>query len=401
MKILHSMLQATVSHGPFLIGAICVICGSLLSVEHVTGDILISANEGKYDLSSGRGTPVERPRPDSLSILDFAAFPPRVAHVEDIANSVIGPPTNVAITPDERLALVANSVRQYTSDPKRPVPDDMVQVVLLGESPRVIAKVKAGRQPSGIAFNPAGTMAIVANRADGTVTVLSIRGDEVKAEQTLEVGDPASEPSDVAITPDGTGAVVSLNKAGVLRILYLADGRARLVNRKLPVYGNPYHVEITPDGQLALSAGSGAQDGPDADALSVIDLAAQPVRTSDHIAVGTGPESFDISPDGKLVAVVLMNGSNLAADNPLRTEQGLLQILARDGRTFRKVDELPIGRIPEGVCFTPDGRHLVVQEHAAQQLALFAVSEGTVKDAGVRIKVPGFPSGLRRAGKGR
>ena len=365
-------------------------------------DILVSGNEGKYDLSSGRGRAVEKPEPDSLTILDFAVFPPQVRHIVGVANSVIGPPSNVAITPDERFALVANSVRHYTDDPKRPDPDDVVQIVDLASGSRgIIETVRVGRQPSGIAINRAGDMALVANRGDGTVSVLSIDGPRVTVRETITVGGKDSEPSDVAFNPAGTLALLSLNKAAALRVLSITAGRVKLQDRKLPVYGQPYHVDITSDGALGFVAGGGGQEGPDADLLGVIDLAADPARTIDHVVVGTGPESFDVSPDGRLVAVVLMEGSNVAADNPQRSEHGRLRLWKRSGKALTKVQDLPIGRIPEGVCFTPDGRYLVVQEHAARRLSVFEVAADGLKETGVHIPTPGFPSSLRRADRSR
>ena len=78
---------------------------------------------------------------DSLTILDFGQFPPRVRNILGVANSVVGPPTNVAITPDERWALVANSVHQYTDDPKKPLPDDVLQVVdIRGSAGNVVSR---------------------------------------------------------------------------------------------------------------------------------------------------------------------------------------------------------------------------------------------------------------------
>jgi len=177
--------------------------------------------------------------------------------------------------------------------------------------------------------------------------------------------------------------------------------KQELAERMIPVYGQPYHLQITPDGLLGMVAGAGNQNGPDADLLSLIDLAAKPIRTVDHVTVGTGPESFDISPVGRLVAVVLMEGSNVAADDPQRAEHAYLRLWKRDGQSLVKLQEVKIGRIPEGVCFTPDGRHLVVQEHAAKRLTVFSVGSDGVKETGVQISTPGFPSALRRADRPR
>jgi DNA-binding beta-propeller fold protein YncE len=385
-------------HARFLLFSGLVL--ALLALAPRAGDaqILVSANEGKYDLSSGVGRAVENSKPDSLTILDFRQFPPRTQTVLNIDNSVIGPPTNVAVTPDERLVLVANSVRRYTDDPKKPLPDDVVQVVdLHGDVGKVLSRIKVGRQPSGLAINRAGNLALVTNRADGTVSVLEIRGKEVTVVDTITVGDEASEPSDVAFNPAGDLAIVSLNKAGAARVLRLAGQRVAVEERKIPLYGQPYHVQISPDGALGLVAGAGNLNGPDADLISLVDLTARPIHTIDHVTVGTGPESFDISPDGRLVAVVLMEGSNVPADDPQRLEYARLRLFKREGKALSRIQELRIGRIPEGVCFTPDGKYLVVQEHAARQLAIYAVKNDALEDTGERIATPGFPSALRRA----
>ncbi len=252
-------------------------------------DVLLSGNEGKFDLSSGVGTPVENPTADTLTVLDFAVFPPRMRHVQGVPNSVIGPPSTTAITPDEKLALVANSVRRYTRDPKKPEPDDIVEVVDLSlPTPAIVARVRVGKQPSGLSIDRTGRLALVANRGDGTVTALSIDGREVKVARTLVVSAPESEAADVAIAPGGDLALVSIGKEYAVRVLSIEGSRVELMPRKLPVYGHPYHVQITPDGELGLVAGSGAMEGPDVDALSVIDLA--PSRSAPSTSWPSAPD---------------------------------------------------------------------------------------------------------------
>jgi DNA-binding beta-propeller fold protein YncE len=154
---------------------------------------------------------------------------------------------------------------------------------------------------------------------------------------------------------------------------------------------------ISPDGELALTAGQGFGNALDRDAVTVIDLRANPIAAIDYVTVGAVPESLEISPDGKLVAVVVMNGSNLAADNPLHGKQGALDLLVRRGRTFEKTKSYPIGPIPEGVAFTADGRYLIVQSHPTRELWVFRVEGETLTDTGQRLKVPGMPSSLRAA----
>ncbi len=358
--------------------------------------IVISGNENKIELTSGAPKVIKPSAPDSISVLDFSKFPPSVEHITDVPNSVVGPPSNIAITPDAKLALVANSLKADPTNPTNWVPEDFVHIVDLATKPaKVIGKVTTGRQPSGLSITPDGKLALVANRADGTVSVLSIRGREVSPLQTVNVCLPAESASDVAISPDGKLALVSAQKGSYLTVLKIAGEKVIATGEKLSAYGQPYRVVITPDGELAVTAGQGYGNGMDRDAITVIDLRSKPMRTIDYIPVGTAPESIEISPDGKLLAAVVMNGSNLGPDNPNRTAHGELVVLARRGKTFQIVEQHRIGRIPEGVAFTSDGKYLVLQCHHDRELWIFTVERERLHDTGQRIKVPGMPSSLR------
>jgi DNA-binding beta-propeller fold protein YncE len=113
------------------------------------------------------------------------------------------------------------------------------------------------------------------------------------------------------------------------------------------------------------------------------------------VPLGAVPESFELNPDGRLLAAVLMNGSNLPTNDPLYSTNGLVVLLERRGKGYVQVDSKPVGRIPEGVAFSPDGKHLVVQCHPERSLWVFSIRGNRLKDVGLRISVPGMPSSLR------
>lgn len=377
-------------------------CAGLIALflagQVMAGQLMVSGNENKIGLISGTSRVVTNAAPDSISLLDFASFPPAVTHLEGVANSVIGPPSNIALTPDGRLALVASSIRIDPAHAGKWEPDNRVQILDLAVlPPKVIGQAEVGRQPSGISITRDGRLALVANRADGTLSVLRLDGRHLTPIQTVPVCAADAGLCDAAISPDGKLALASVQKSGYLSVLHIDGETVTLTDRKLSVYGQPYRCVITPDGALGLTAGQGFGNGPDADALSVVDLEAKPMRTIDHVVLGSGPESIEVSPDGRLVAAVLMNQSNLAPDDPNLTDHGLVVLLARRGRTFIRVQEVPTGRIPEGVAFTPDGRYLVVQAHPARQLWIYAVEGEQLQDTGQRIPTPGMPSSLRAA----
>ncbi len=360
------------------------------------GAIIISGNEGKIDLTTGAPSVIRDAPADSISILDFSTFPPVVQHVRDVPNSVIGPPSNIAITPNAHLALIANSIVVEPTHQTNFLSEAFVHLLdLTAKPPRVVGRVTTGLQPSGISIRSDGKLALVANRAEGTISVLAINGLQVTTIQTLKLCTPAESVSDVAISPDGKLVLASVQKAGYLAVLKLDGNTLSATGQKISVYGQPYRCVITPDGELGLTAGQGAGNGLDQDALSVIDLKSKPIRAVDYVPLGAVPESFEISPDGKLLAAVVMNGSNLVASDPNYSPHGELVILRREDKTFHVTGRHRIGRIPEGVAFTSDGKYLVVQCHPDRELWVFAVKRGRAKDTGHRIPVPGMPSSLR------
>src|SRR5438094_9548204 len=133
-------------------------------------------------LTSGTPSLIPPLAPDSISILNFSKFPPSVQHLSDIPNSVVDPPSNIAITPDHRIALISNSLKVDPQDARNWVPESFVHVLdLTANPPKVVGQVRTGRQPSGLSIAPDGKLALVANRADGTSSALSIRAEEVAA----------------------------------------------------------------------------------------------------------------------------------------------------------------------------------------------------------------------------
>ena len=241
---------------------------------------------------------------------------------------------------------------------------------------------------------------LVANRASGTISVLGIDGTTVRLPaQSVKVCEPADQICDVAVSPDGKLALASVRMGSYLALLHIENLIVTATGRKISAFGQAYRVVITPDGDLGLTAGSGFGNGSDVDAVSVIDLKAAPPRTIDYVPIGVAPESIEISPDGKLLAAVVIEGSNQPKDDPRHphSQAGALVILSRKDRSFVKTQRLAVGRIPEGVAFTSDGKHLVVQCHPDRELRIFEVNGGIVRDTGRRLKVPGMPSSLRAA----
>ncbi len=358
---------------------------------------VVSANENKLDLVTGSQRVLEHAAPDTVTVLDFAIFPPSFRHLTNVPNTVIGPPSNVGVTPDGHYALIADSIVLDPSRPAKWAPARGVRVLdLTAEPPRVTDTAEAGAQPSGLAISRDGTRVAIANRAGGSVSAFRFSGGRLQPLNTVTFTAATNEVSDVAFSPDGQTVLASVTQAGHLRVLRWTDSGLVATDRRVSVYGKPYRVQFTPDGRLALASGAGFGNGDDLDALTVIDVNGETMRTVDYVPLASGPESFDVSPDGHWCAAVLMNRSNLGPKDPARRDHGLIVVLERKGDRFVRRQELATGAIPEGVLFSPDGKHLVVQCHPDRELRLYDVTRGGVRDTGRRVITPGMPSGIGR-----
>ncbi len=262
---------------------------------------------------------------------------------------------------------------------------------LQASPPKLVETVTVGQQPSGMAINKAGTLVLIANRADSSVTVATLTGTQVKVINTITF--PAGdEPAAVAITPDAKHALVARYKAHKLAVLDIDGATVTYNQQDLPAGLLPYNVQITPDGHLALVT-AGTSDGH-VDAMPIYDLTVTPWRVIDWVVVGDGPEGLTISPTGKLAVPVLINGS-AAAKNAWYYHQGALAVLAIEGKKVTRVGEVEVGRLPEGAAFSPDGTYLYVANDLDDDLWTFKVEGTTLTRVGQALKLPGHPASMR------
>src|SRR6185369_12610181 len=83
---------------------------------HAEAQLAVSSNDAKYTLVNGVPT-VAPTGEDTVTVIDLGASPPRVIGEVKAPSSVAGPPQNVAIAPDESIALVAASMKIDPADP--------------------------------------------------------------------------------------------------------------------------------------------------------------------------------------------------------------------------------------------------------------------------------------------
>jgi DNA-binding beta-propeller fold protein YncE len=338
------------------------------------------------------------PGHDAVSIVDIGSDPanPKIVANLPLMNSIFGPPTNLGITPDGQLALVANSM-DWVADGAgwKSVPDNKLYVIDLTVSPpKLIDTVTVGKQPSGMAINRAGNLVLIANRADNSISVLAIDGKQVKLVDTVVIGEQVAH---VAFTPDGKRAMAAKFPAHKVALLTVDGQKVTYTKRDLAVGLWPYNLDVTPDGRLALTADNGNAGGSDGnvDTVSVIDLEARPERVIDKVVVGDAPEGFLISPTGKIAVAMLLRGSNNAKTEFFYHRNGSVVVLKIDGKKVTKVGEVEVRGLPEGAVFSPDGRWLYVGNFMDSDLSVLRVDGDTVTNTGTLIQLPGRPASMR------
>ena len=317
----------------------------LVASVAATAQIAVSANDGKVKLVDGVVTTVKDGK-DTVTFIDLGASPPKIVASLDVPGSVVGPPTSVAVTPNGQIALVTAAEKVDPADGTKRTWDDKLTVIdmssltqsmtqrivraVRGASttpatpPKVLTTLTVGKGAAGVSINKAGTMALVANRGEGTISVLTIDGSKVTVSGKVELGNDKSGPSAVSFLPDGKSALVTMDGETANKIVTLAiDGATvTLGKRDINAGLRPYGLDIARNGDFAVVANIG-RGGGDADTISLIDLKAQPPRVAATTSVGQTPEGIKLSPDGRLAAVSVMNGSNKPKASPFFNEAGL------------------------------------------------------------------------------
>ena len=359
--------------------------------------IAVSSNDHKAVWVDGVNTVPANPKADTVTVLDLSGAAPRVLAELETSGGWSAPPQSVAIAPDESIALVTSSAKLDPRDATRTVFNDVLSVIDLKSSPpRLVGTLHTGQRAAGVSINSSGTLALVANRADGTVSVFTIAGTTVTPAGTVDLMAPDSEPSLPVFTPDGRTALVTLNNGHRLAVLSVRGSRVEYAKRDIAAGLRPYGIEVAPSGQVAVVANIGNGPTGGSDTLQVVDLRLDPPRVVDGVFVGMVPEGISMSPDGRFVAAAIQNGAHLSPASPIHHASGILKVYALSGTRLSYVTEAPIGRWAQGIAWNRQGSMLLVQCAQDQRIEVFGF-DGRRLTPLPSIAVNGAPTGIRIA----
>lgn len=376
--------------------ALLISCGFLASTpaDASIHDILIGLDaKVTFDANGQVNGP---PGGDAVLVMDVSnPAKPKFRASLPLMNSLLGPPTNLQITPDGKLGLVANSVvNNQDGAAWKTAPDNKLFVIDLNANPPKLAgTVTVGMQPSGMAISHKGDLALTANRAGKSVSVLSIQDGTVKSLGDVPLEQEAAA---VAISPDGKRAFVCLNLVNKIAVLTI-DGQKVTYDKSMDIPSgfNPYNIDITPDGKYAIASNTGAQKN-NADAEVIIDTTGPHPRVVDIMSPGTGPEGFAISPNGKWAITPLLLGSGAKAGDWFKTKGGQLVVMSiGPGGKLTITGKAPLDGLPEGIAYSPNSEYVYVGNYIDKDLQIFRIVNGKPVQAGPNMKLPGQPASMR------
>jgi hypothetical protein len=378
--------------------ALALITTSIIAMAGSTSnaEIAVSANDGKMVLENGVATVRKEPLPDSVSIIDLSGASPRVVAELPAPASVVGPPSSVAVAPDESFALVTGAMKLDPADPAKAIPDDKLTVIDLKSSPpKILATLHAGAGAAGVSINRTATLALVANRSEGTVSVFTISGNTLTPAGKIALGDAKSGPSHAMFSRDGTMALVTRDGDHRIAVLSVDGTKVEYTKRDLFSAVRPYQIDTAGNGDVAM-VGNVGMSGGDTDTISLIDMRARPIHVANTISVGQTPEALKMSPDGAYVAVNVVNGSNRPKNGPFFNDYGLLKIYRIAGTELVPVTEAKIGHWCQGIVWSKDSKTVLVQCMVESEIATFTF-DGKTLTGTTPIAMKVSPAGFRTA----
>jgi DNA-binding beta-propeller fold protein YncE len=350
--------------------------------------------------TDAQGKPMVNPTGnDAILIVDLAKpEDPKIVVSLPLENSIVGPPVNLDIAPNGSIALVADSMTVAEDNGVRKlVPTDKLFVIdMKANPPKLVDTLTLGKQPSGLSFSPKGDMALVCNRADGTISVLKIDGTHVTQTSTVPLSPGISQ---VVFTPDGKHALVVKSPDNKVAMLDVDGDKVTYNKLDFPTYPFPYNVVVSPDGKLAITADNGAGGGSDGnmDSASVIDLEGDHPHVIAHLTIEDGPEGLAIAPNGKFAVAAGLRGSNQPQAWYHKT--GSVTLLQIKGKTVTVGKPVAVGALPEAVLISPDSRYVYVGNFPDKYFSILKVNGTDLVDTGKQFKVPGHPASGRMGPK--
>jgi DNA-binding beta-propeller fold protein YncE len=392
--------------------------------------IAVSANDGKQ-VRPGDDPPGIRA--DTVSTIDLNQYPPKVLATINVPASMIGPPNAVAVAPDSSFAIVTACQKVDPQDATKLLPADTVSVVDISDpkKPKLIQTAEAGPGASGVSFNSAANLVLVANTG-GTISVFSLAKKKLSKVGDVQLED-GSGPTDVVFSRDGKKAYVVERAGSRLAILNVDGTKVTNTGQSIVTGSSPYGIAITPDGRYGVNtnlqgaidpnatmrrpaggAGAvapGSQGGggegqaaaaparraPRSGTITLVDL--QTNQVVDSEVVGPTPEHVVLSPNGKYAEVTVANGAaSSMTDANYSTTHGLMLVYGVDGGKLTKLASTDTGHWCQGATWNKDNNEILLQCATEHHIEVYKFDGSSLKmDNAATLKFDARPGAIATA----
>ena len=236
------------------------------------------------------------------------------------------------------------------------------------DSGKIVAEVKTGEKPAGVALSRDGRRGVVAHWYGQDIAILEIGTDSLKVSGRVEVG---PEPRGVAISPDGVTVYVTV---GVSNEVVRVDLDRKEVTGRLLVGREPRGIAIAADGTRLLVGNTRSHN------LTVIATGSWAVeRTVEIQDDSANLRQVAISPDGSMGYVAHMRNQGFATtanniDLGWVLGQRLTRVALDGSAPFSTLSLDPQGRAAgdaHGLAVSPDGKFLAVSCGGTHEVMIF------------------------------
>jgi len=300
----------------------------------------------------------------------------RLSPALTIPATVEGPPSTVAISRDGRVSAVSSSSVAGDAPGAPMKPRDVLSILRLDHGVPVLQQsIALGDAPvgaGGVAVSPDGTRIALVTRNDGMLLFFRHDGKRFVPDRHVSFG-AGERPVSVSFVASGRSALVVLRGAKRLARLRLdgAGGPSEMASIDLP--GAPNAMSVSPDGSLVAVANLDKAKPH----VTLIGDDRGKLIPRGEIACRPGPESVQFSPDGKALAIVSVNGSNIDQGH-----EGSVALYDATAPGFAVLASAPAGHWPQGSFFSPDGHALYVQGMLDRAILAYAWDGMTLRPTG-------------------
>jgi YVTN family beta-propeller protein len=292
---------------------------------------------------------------NNVSVLDTATTPPT------IVSTILAGTNPRGVASVERTSETFTFITNYGSNNVSVIRtyNDAITNNVVFEKVRDVA---VGRNPYGIAVDPAGTFAYVTNFDDATVSKIDLSNYIVTA---IPVG---SNPIGIVVSPDGSKIYAVNSGSNTVSVISAVDNTNIIT---VAVGINPFGVAVNPAGTFVYVTNSGENS------ISVI-------KTVDHSVITkldfhlANPSGVAVNPSGTIVYI-----TNYGS--------GTLSFFDASGNTFSSPN-IAVGTNPVGVSLSMDGKFTYVVNKFDGTIA--AIDNSTNTEKLPRIKVGATPYAL-------